>query len=174
MTNYLKDKKVYLAGPIHAVSDDGTGWRDYMTPKLKELFGLVVDDPCKKSATGFTEVKEDKKILKQLIADDKYQEVKEKFYPIVRKDLRSVDQADFLIAVYDPTIHMCGTIHELVVADQQKKPILLWINPDHSQDVNPWIFTFVKSTWIFRDWDKMIAYLKNVDNGIMDSSHWTL
>jgi nucleoside 2-deoxyribosyltransferase len=170
---YLKNKIVYLAGPIHAVADDGIGWRDIMTPKLQN-FGLIVDDPCKKTAKGIGEVKEDKIKFNKLIEEEKWQEVKEAFYPVVRADLRSVDKADFLIAVYDPTIHICGTIHELVLADSQKKPILLWVDPKHKKKCNPWIFTFVKSTWIFTDWDVLLTYLSKVDRGIMDSSHWTL
>jgi nucleoside 2-deoxyribosyltransferase len=171
--SYLKGKTVYLAGPIHAVADDGIGWRDNITPKLQN-FGLNVDDPCKKLVKGVGEVKEDKIRFNKLIEEEKWQEVKEQFYPVVRADLRSVDKADFLIAVYDPTIHMCGTLHELVLADSQKKPILLWFDPKHKKKLNPWIFTFVKSTWIFTNWDNVITYLQNIDNGIMDSSHWTL
>ena len=171
--SYLKGKTVYLAGPIHAVADDGIGWRNFLTPKL-ETFGLNVDDPCKNTAKGVGEVKDDKLKFNTLISEEKYQEVKEAFYPIVRKDLRSVDKADFLIAVYDPSIHMLGTIHEMVVADTQKKPILLWFDKKHKNNVNTWVFTFVKSAWIFTDWEVLINYLSKVDEGIMDSSHWTL
>lgn len=170
---YLNGKTVYLAGPIHALSDDGIGWRDALTPKLQK-FGIIVDDPCKKTVNGVGEVKDDKARFNKLIEEEKWQEVKEAFYPIVRKDLRSVDKADFLIVVYDPSIHTCGTIHELVLADSQKKPILLWIDPKNKKKINPWIFTFVKSTWIFTDWDVLVSYLEKIDSGTMDSSHWTL
>jgi nucleoside 2-deoxyribosyltransferase len=170
---YLQDKVVYLAGPIHAVEDDGIGWRDAITPML-ESHGIIVDDPCKNTANGFGEVKDDKKMLIELIKTGNFSEAKRKFYPIVRKDLRSVDKADFLIAVYDPTIHMFGTIHEMVTAHHQRKPILLWFDKNKIEKFNPWCLTLVKENMIFTDWNDMFTYLRRIDTGDIDSSYWTL
>ena len=170
---YLKNKTVYLAGPIHAVSDDGIGWRDYITPKLND-FGINVDDPCKSSLTGIGEVKDDKKILKELIKNKKFQEVKELFYPIVRKDLRSVDKADFLIVVYDPTIHMCGTLAEIILGHSQRKPMLMFVSPEKITEINPWILTYFKVSWIYDNWDDMFNYISKIDSGDFDTSYWTL
>ena len=86
--NYLKDKLVYLAGPIHACADDGMGWRESITPKLKE-YGLQVEDPCKKTINGFGEVKDDKKKLIDLIKNGEFGEAKKLFYPIVMSILFS-------------------------------------------------------------------------------------
>jgi hypothetical protein len=171
--SYLNGKTVYLAGPIHAVYDDGIGWRDYMTLRLEE-FGLIIDDPCKKSVDGVGEVSTDKIMFNSLIHDRKIQQLKELFYPIVRKDLRSVDKADFIVVVYDPTIHMCGTIAEIILAHQQRKPILMYIDPEKFDKSNPWIFTYVKTTNVFDSWNDMIVYLHKVDSGVFDTSYWTL
>jgi nucleoside 2-deoxyribosyltransferase len=170
---YLSGRTVYLAGPIHAVKDDGTGWRDAITPKLLQ-FGLNVDDPCKITINGQGEVAEDKKKIKGLIKNGNFLEAKKLFYPIVKKDLRCVDKADFIIVLYDPTIHMLGTIHEIIVARNQRKPVLLWFNEEHIEHVNPWILTFVKHTNIFTSIDEVIQYLRSVDSGNFDSSYWTL
>jgi hypothetical protein len=172
--NYLKDKIVYLCGSIHAVSDDGLGWRTTITPNLTDIFGVIVDDPCKKTVNGQGEVADDKKILKELIKDGKFLEVKEKFYPIVRKDLRSVDKCDFLIVVYDPTVHLVGTIAEIILAHQQRKPMLMFFDKAKQESVNPWIFTYFKDTCIFTEWNKMFEYLENINSGKFDTSYWTL
>lgn len=174
--NYLKNKVCYLAGPIHAAStnDDGTGWRNYITPFLIEKFGLIVEDPCKKTANGFGEVADDKKMLKELIKQGKFLEVKEKFYPIVRKDLRSIDKSDFLIVVYDPTIHMCGTIAEVVLGHQQRKPMLMFFDKEKIEHVNPWMLTYFKHDSIFTDWNKLLQHLEEVDAGNFNTSYWTL
>ena len=171
--NYLKNKNVYLAGPIHACKDDGIGWRNMITPFL-EKFELDVVDPCKMTINGVGEVKDDKKKIIDLIKAGKFLEAKEQFYPIVRKDLRCVDRSDFIICVYDPTLHMCGTLHELVIAHQQRKPIFLYFDKKNIEKVNPWILTFVKASWIFTDWQEMLDQLKEIDAGHFDSSYWTI
>lgn len=171
--SYLNGKVAYLCGPIHAANDDGIGWREAITPRL-QAFGIVVDDPCKKTANGFGEVKDDKKKIIETIKAGNFSEAKKMFYPIVRKDLRSVDKADFLIMVYDPNIHMFGTIHEMVVAHTQRKPILLWFDKNNIDKFNPWCLTLVKENMIFTEWDAMFEYLNKIDTGDFDSSYWTL
>lgn len=171
--NYLKDKSVYLAGPIHACLDDGVGWRDAITPKLKE-YGLQVEDPCKKTIDGFGEVKDDKKLIKKLIKEEKWSEVKEKFYPIVRKDLRCIDKADFIIVYYSPLIPMFGTTAEVIESSHQKKPILVKYDRKELDDFNPWITCYLKSQWLFSEWDDMFKYLGKINSGNIETSHWTL
>lgn len=170
---YLVGKSVYLAGPIHAVTDDGIGWRDAITPTLVS-YGISVENPCKKTVGGTGEVKDDKKMFVDLIKSGNFAEVKKLFYPIVRKDLRCVDKADFLIVVYDPTLHMFGTLHEMIVAHSQRKPILLWFDKTNIDKFNPWCLTLVKEHMIFTDWNVMFEYLKKIDSGEFDSSYWTL
>jgi len=170
--SYLTGKTVYLAGPISAVTDnEATTWRNHISNEL-EKFGCNILDPCKKTIYG--ELGDDKKMFQNLIKERKFQEVKEKFYPIVRKDLRMVDKSDFLIVVYDPTIHMCGTLAEVVLGHTQRKPMLLYIAPEHMEKINPWILTYFKVSWIYDDWNNMIEYLKQIDAGHFDTSYWTI
>lgn len=172
--NYLKDKNVYLAGPIAAVADDGCGWRDFVTPRLVNDFELYVEDPCKKTANGQGEVKDDKAFFKQLVAGGHFDVAREKFWPIVRKDLRCVDKADFLIVYYDPLVHMFGTVHEIVLAHQQKKPILVKYDKENLDKFNIWLCTLAKPKWLFDDWDKMFNYLDLIKSGTIDTEYWTL
>lgn len=160
---------------MHVPSDDGTGWRDWITPKLKDEFNLIVEDPAKKTINGgLCEVKDDKKRFKELAKREEWEELKDGFYPIVRKDLRCVDKADFIIVVYNPTIHMFGTIHEIIEAAHQKKPILIRYDRDHLDHFNPWLTCLVKPQWLFPTWDSMFEYLTKIDRGDIETSHWGL
>ena len=174
MSNYLKGKTVYLCGPIHAVSDDGKGWREIITPRLKRI-GINVLNPCKKTShDSIDEVGEDKKIFRNLIEQERWEELKEKFWKIVRSDLRAIDMADFVIFNYDPSVPMCGSIHEMVVAQFEKKVVLLKYQKSQLPDFNPWICTFVKSHHFFPEWEKMYDYLEKVNKGIFDTSLWVI
>lgn len=171
---YLNNKIVYLAGPIHNISDNGSTWRDYITPMLKEKFNLVINDPTKMTANGLGEVGDDKQLMKNFIKNEQWEDLKKAFYPIVRKDLRCVDKADFIIVSYDPTIHTVGTIHEIVLASIIKKPILLKYDRNQLSQFNPWISCFLKPQWFFPTWDSLFEYLDKINLGDIETSHWGL
>jgi len=174
MTGYLKNKVVYLCGPLGAVDDDGIGWRREITPHLESL-GIIVDDPTKSTASGIGEVADDKKRFRKLILNEDFATLKEQFWPIVRKDLRSVDKSDFLIVNYDAKVPTVGTYDECTRASIQKKPILLKYDKTQLDMFNPWVVTWVKKNEFFSSWEDLIDYLKNkIDNGIFSSSTWTL
>jgi hypothetical protein len=170
---YLSGKTVYLCGPLHAEKDDGVGWRDAITPRL-QAYNIIVDDPCKKTANGVGEVGDDKNRFKKLVKEKKFLEAKEAFWPIVRKDLRSVDKADFIIFNYIASSPTIGTWHEIINAQYQKKPILMKYDESQLDHFNPWVLTFVKATWCFATWDELFQELDKVNNRQFDSSHWTL
>jgi hypothetical protein len=167
---YLKNKSVYLAGPITNVSDDGVSWRNKITPVLESKYSIIVDDPCKKTLLGIGEIGADKKYFKDLIKNKEFDKVKKEFYKIIRKDLKSVDKADFLILYHDPAVPTIGTIHELVNAINMKKPVLVIC--EDIDNLNPWILTLIKSQWLFTNWNDMIIYLDKIDSGDLDTSHW--
>jgi len=172
--DYLKNKAVYLTGPITAAIDDGVGWREYITPRLLS-FGLIVDDPVKNTVNGLGEIGDDKTKFKCLIQERRFEQARREFSPIVRKDLRSVDKSDFLIFYYDPKIPMFGTIHELVIANQQRKPILMFVPDDKVEGINPWVFTLIKSDCLFTHWDAMFMYLDSINRReAIDYDYWTM
>jgi hypothetical protein len=103
--NFLNGKNCYLAGPITADSTDGQVWRDQITPKLKE-FGINVADPTKQTVNGVGEVADDKILFRKLIKERKWEECKERFYQVARKDLKCVDRADFLVIEYLPKLQL--------------------------------------------------------------------
>lgn len=170
----LNNRLVYLCGPIGKAKDDGQGWRDLITPTLKAKFNLVVSDPTKETiSSGLGEVGKDKEYFKSLLKERKLDELKEKFWPIVHKDLRCVDRADFLI-YGEPTLATVGSVHELVLAQQQKKPILMVIKEEEIDNLNPWTLTYLKKGCLFLTFEDMYKYLEEIDKGNLNNSYWSL
>ena len=170
--NYLKNKKCYLCGSILMAKDDGVQWREMVTNKLNK-FGVEVLNPCKKVLNG-KEIGDDKARFKKIILNEKWGEIKKEFWPVVRTDLRFVDHSDFLIFNYDAKSPTIGSVHELVVANFEKKIILLKYNKKDLKFFNPWICTFIKEHNFFSDWNKMFEYLEGINNGKFDTSLWVL
>lgn len=171
--NYLRDKRVYLTGAITDDKSDGRSWRSLITPRLADL-GISVDDPTKNLVNGTGEIGTDKAKFRDLAKKGNWDELKETFAPIIRKDLRSVDFCDFLIWHYDPSQKLMGTLHEVCVAQYERKPILIYIPKDKVGDINPWVTVFADSDCVFTEWDDLFKYLDRVNNGDFPKSHWTL
>lgn len=170
---YLQDKSVYLCGPLHACSNDGKDWRQLITPRLTS-YDIKVEDPTKRTINGVGEVGLDKALFQNLIKEKKFSEAKEKFWPLCRADLRSVDKADFLILNYDATIPTVGSWDEVKTAVMTKKPILLKYDENQLDKFNIWVLTFIKEGCIFSTWEEMFKYLDKVNSGIFNTSYWTL
>jgi hypothetical protein len=176
MNGYLSGKTVYLCGPIAGVSqEDSSSWREYIKPTLNK-FNLNILDPLKKDKEGLGESAEDRQKFRNLIMQEKWEEHKKLFWPVARWDLRSVDKSDFIIVNYDdPTHATVGTWHEVVMASHiEKKPVLLKYNRNHLDKFNFWVPVLVKSYHMFAEWNDMFVYLNKINDGHLDSSHWTL
>jgi hypothetical protein len=171
--NYLNGKACYLAGAMQACQDNGIGWRAEIVPKL-EKFGLTVFDPTNKVLHSASEIGENKQNFRSLIQQEKWNELKAAFEPVMRYDLRCVDKSDFLVIAYEPAYHTIGTVHELVTANIQRKPILLKYSKEDLNIFNPWIPVLVKPEHLFSSWDSMFSYLDSVNSGNIDMHMWTL
>jgi nucleoside 2-deoxyribosyltransferase len=170
---YLNGKTAYLCGPIFGVLDDGKNWREFVSARLKKM-SIQVSNPCDKKTLGSSEVAGDKKKFKRIIMQEDWGKIKEEFWPIIRYDLRSVDKCDFVIFNYTPDVPMVGTVHELVVSNFEKKPILLKYDKSKLDQFNPWMCVFIKKHHFFSEWDGMFEYLEDVNNGKLDTSLWVL
>lgn len=171
--NYLSDKTVYLCGSIAAESDDGVGWRETITPTLNK-YGLKILDPTRKTTEGVEEIGEDKDNFRRIARNEDWKELTRIFAPVARWDLRSVDKSDFIILNYDPRVPTVGTWHEVVIANIQKKPVLMKYDKTQIDKFNPWISVLIKYNNIFSEWELLFKRLTEVDNGIYDKKLWTL
>jgi hypothetical protein len=157
--NYLNGKSVYLCGAMQGYDDSGAAWRDMITPHLVKM-GITVADPTKLTANGVGEVGDDKKRFRELVMGEYWSDLK--------------NEADFLICYYNPLIPTIGTIHELVNATNQKKPILLKYDKEHLSHFNPWMCCLIKNQYFHNSWESLLSHLESINDGNFDTSYWTL
>lgn len=165
--NRLRNMRTYLVGAMDRVKDGGIGWRDDITPFLKE-FGVVVINPCKKPiGLGIEDEQLRREIEDRKQAED-YDKIREDFGVIRTVDLRFVDVSDFLIANIDTSIHACGSYEEITTANKQKKPILIRCEQGKKNAPN-WLFYMLPHQYIFSSFEEMKTYLTAVDKCKEDS-----
>lgn len=137
--NILENATVYLSGPMDYVADRSQerrlGWRVRLSQFLKAR-GVTVYDPWDKpTVSGMPHYgKEDEfssEVRNAWRYDDtpaaraKRDELCNYFWPTLHIDLRMTDLADFVIAYCPTNTYSVGTVHEIALARQQHKPVLL-------------------------------------------------
>ncbi|TXT64057.1 MAG: hypothetical protein BAJALOKI1v1_620008 [Promethearchaeota archaeon] len=154
--NLLKGTRVYLSGPMDFVGsriiEKFLGWRSILSPILKAL-EITVLDPWNKP-----EVKGHKNYGQEGIIHSKQEYEKDfwtnnetrarfetEFWETVHIDLRMVDLSDFLITFVPTNIYSVGTVHEVVTARLQLKPVLM-ISPPIKYEFFPEIHCLPEET----------------------------
>jgi hypothetical protein len=143
--------------------DGGKPWRTWITPLLKEM-GVIVFDPTNKPIKTGTESVEGRFYRECLKQESKYDQLSAEYRQISNVDLRMVDVVDFLIVHLDLDIYPAGTIYEMVVANMQKKPILLHMEQGKNK-VPDWWFGRLPHKEFFSDWNDMVHYLRYINLG---------
>ena len=170
-----------LSGPIEFCDNGGENWRRQITPILQSM-GVVVLDPTKMSNDIDEESRQ--KLFKKYRSEKNYEALYKLSDNMRKFDLRLVDVSDFIIALVDQNIPMCGTWEELATAVDQRKPILLvWIG-SKDQDGNfksgieamsSWGFAqfkcfqnngkYVIDQSVFSNFDDLTDKLSQINNG---------
>lgn len=155
--NVLSGSTVYLSGPMDFVAsrkaEKETGWRNRVTQFLQR-YGVKVYDPWYKPlAKGlgnygkedeFSTARRKEWTYENSAQGDKTRaELCSEFWPTLHIDLRMTDTADFLVAFVPTNIYSVGTVHEIVMARMQQKPVL-----------------FVSPPVTFPTYDELEAHLK--------------
>jgi hypothetical protein len=136
--NLLRDARVYLSGPMDFVADREEekkfGWRNRIGQVLAAL-GVAVFDPWFKpeirGVEGYGREDEKDSVAR---AGWTFEDTKEgaarraasaeAFWPALHVDLRMVDTSDFVVAYCPTNVYSVGTPHEIILARQQRKPVL--------------------------------------------------
>jgi len=134
----LRDARVYLSGPMDFVAsravEKATGWRTRIGQFLREL-GVTVFDPWEKpEVRGLHEYGREGEGTTDIRAGWTYEQgekgaaarsqIAESFWPALHIDLRMVDTSDFIICYCPTNIYSVGTPHEIILARQERKPVL--------------------------------------------------
>jgi hypothetical protein len=124
-------------------AERATGWRTRVGQFLRE-FGVTVFDPWEKpDVRGLHEYGVEGEKTTDARRAWTYKrgpknarvrsEVAASFWPALHIDLRMVDTSDFVIAYCPTNVYSVGTPHEIVLARQQRKPVL-FVSPYVSFD----------------------------------------
>jgi hypothetical protein len=137
--NNLEGARVYLSGPMDFVAsreeEQKYGWRTRVGAFLRAR-GCVVFDPWEKPAVRGLhdygrEGSDTTKVREAWTFDDTRagaaarSKLTGHFWETLHIDLRMVDTSDFVVAYCPTNIYSVGTPHEIALARQQRKPVLL-------------------------------------------------
>lgn len=173
MNNTLNNTTVYLAGALENAVD-GESWRNRLYPQLENL-GVQVLDPTKQMFLGqeaeTPEIREQLKIWRK---NGQFSLIHDFMKEVIRRDLRAVDISTFLICKLEPDIASFGTIHEVVVAATQRKPLLFILEDKKKMPL--WLIGMVNMDFVFPSETALIYYLHAVNNGIekLDTKYWKI
>jgi len=161
--NRLKGLGVYLSGPIDFVEDNGSGWRNKITPFFEER-NVQVFDPLKHIFWGTEDIDDVKRPrMKQLEEEGKFEELRAEMKDLNHWDLRCVDLSSFLVVNYDNSVHMCGTYEEIFKANNQCKPVLL-VSSSPKNKISSWMYGRFPPEHIFESWGQLEKYLIAIDS----------
>ena len=161
LQNNLRNMRTYLIGAMDRVKDGGIGWRNKITPHLKQM-NVIILDPCNKPIES---VKEDFNIrhsIENLKTAGKFDTIRKEYGHIRNADLRCVDVSDFVIAHIDISIHACGSYEEIVTANRQKKPVLIWCEQG-KEHVPNWLFFMLPHETIFGSMEDLLGHLSHIN-----------
>ncbi|TXT66112.1 MAG: hypothetical protein BAJALOKI3v1_50112 [Promethearchaeota archaeon] len=166
MKSVLNDFTIYLAGPIEYTKDSGVAWRK----KIKQYcsdFKLGIDflDPTDKPVFA-RHINDEKQKSNDLKNEGNWYELRSLMKEIVRTDLRMVDRSDAVIAYINVDIYMCGTMHEIVNASVQHKPIFLIVDGGKKRCPS-WLFGLIDYQEMFDSVEECISYLHKIDTGLV-------
>lgn len=143
----LDGTRSYFSGPMDFVGsrvvEKYLGWRAILTPIARAL-GIRVLDPWNKPVVRGHDNYGQEGVIhsKAQYETDFWTNGKTRahfetdFWATVHIDLRMTDLADFVISFVPTNIYSVGTVHEIVVARGQHKPVLL-ISPPIKYDFFP-------------------------------------
>ena len=170
--NRLKGKRAYLCGAFDRVDDRGMGWRERITPDLKDM-GIAVWNPLLKPIEIGTEDENAHAIKQKLKKSHRYDELSSMMKTIRAVDLRMVDVCDFVIASINIGVHASGTYEEIFLANRQKKPIIVHVEQG-KENTPDWLFGTIPHEMIFSKWDEVEEYLSYINSSdeIEDHKRW--
>lgn len=173
--NVLEKTICYLAGPIDDSPDLGVSYRRYLIDKSKELnLGIRFLDPTNKITGLAADVGVEQDSIQKCKKRGSWRKLTRLMEQIVRSDLRQVDLSDFIIVKIDVSLHQCGTYHELILADLQKKPVLVIVQGGKAK-APAWLFGILDHQLMFDSEDDCLEYLQGVNDGEIElNDKWVL
>jgi len=134
----LAGTTVYLSGPMDFVASRAAeakyGWRKRVGEFLRRMGVTVLDPWTKPEVRGFYEYGREGADTTKTRRMWRFNRTRsgarararcaKHFWQTLHIDLRMVDKSDFVVAYCPTNVYSVGTVHEIVVAREQHKPVL--------------------------------------------------
>lgn len=173
--NRLKNSIYYLSGNIdHEDFETARRWRQEVKKFLNDR-GAGAFDPCEKPLQSYHEDEKSLVWRRDLKSKGDYDTLSRTMRKISNIDLRGVDNCTALIVNIDLDKRPCGTIHEIVLANAEKKPCIIRCKQGKDQ-IYDWLYGRLPHQLFFSEWDEVYAYLHHIDTApdeeIDDLGRW--
>lgn len=155
--NHLNGKRAYLSGAIE-FGEKSHNWRVDPINVMSSRFGINVFDPFSDPKQQWVGELDNAREIKD------YAKIRKIAKNFVRKDLCMVDRSDFLIAYMPYKVPTTGTVHEIVVSNEAKKPTLI-VCPQGKENAPIWLWGILPDNYFFSSWEDLFTYLEEVDKG---------
>jgi len=164
---------LYFSGPMDFADDGGRGWREEWTKKLVDM-GInqkQIYNPCKKP---FNEVQfdldDEARIWRECRENEDWERMEKTASQIMHVDLRLVEKSDIVLVNFPRMdngfrVPTYGTIHEIVFANQCKKPTFMVWEKTGKKDCSAWLMKLVGHKNIFSHVDELISHLHKISQG---------
>lgn len=162
----------YLGGPIDLDPDGGVGWREQWTRDLIDLGfkSNQIFSPTKKPITNTPfNLDNEAEIMANLRDKEDWNELCKIVGQIAHIDLRLVDKSDLILVNFpmdknEKPIPTYGTIHEIVNARRQKKPVMI-VWEGGKKTCSAWLMWLVGHYNVFASFDELANTLKKISEG---------
>lgn len=155
----------YLCGPMDFAEDGGVGWREDVEQRLIEELEVKpynVLNPCNKPLSSISmPLSKEQELADEYRRNEDWDGLCNLVSAFMKVDLRMVDKADVLICDISATDKLTGTIHEIVVARQQHKPVYV-VDSRGKGQMSGWMMALVGHKRCFDSMDKVIAELQMI------------
>lgn len=151
---------IYLAGAIDRCPNYGVQWRDELSKKMFDQFGIHSMNPMKKpdffNMVGEHEYRELRKTLKE---NEDYEQLSEYIDKIVDADFKMLDISNCVIAYIDLDVYACGTMFELYRAYDAGKLVFI-VCKQGKKSIPDWLFGFFNHSFMFDSFDELLHFME--------------
>lgn len=161
----LDQAVIYLAGSMEEDKTGGVSYRKKFIEKCKSK-GLKIKflDPTDKITNLTPDVNIEKARIDKFREEKDWRKLRTLMKKIVKQDLRQVDLSDMVVAFIDKKVYTCGTIQEIVTAENQRKLVVVVV-AGGKQQCPAWLFGIMHYNYIFDTDDEAIDYLVGMNEG---------
>lgn len=153
---------------------NGRGWREEITPALKDM-GIVVFDPYHKPFENGHEDEITRTKWNGWMQEGQYDLVAEQMKIVRNQDLRLCDVSDFIVAHINPSVASWGSAEEIVTSVRAKKPVFISVEGGKSK-IPFWLLGMMPSKYFYNSPQEIVEMLQKIDRREkdIDSDRWRL